>query len=272
MATEDESPTLDLLDSFRQFFSLERDVLILSVAMLAFSLGFQMTSRYLPEYMRVLGAGAGIIGLYGSVGNLISAAYPYPGGTVSDRLGSRVSLTAFAIVTTIGFGTWWAAAALGSVSISGVTVPAWGWVFVGIFLAQTWKSFGLGATFAIVKQSTPPEHLAMGFASTEVFRRIGFLLGPLLAAIVLATAATFIGGFRSILLLAIAVAAVATVVQHVLYDASEDSIGRSFEGVNQILSDLRSLPATLKPLLVADTFIRFANGMVYVFSVPHKAG
>jgi len=112
----------------------------------------------------------------------------------------------------------------------------------------------------------------MGFASTEVFRRIGFLLGPLLAAIVLATAATFIGGFRSILLLAIAVAAVATVVQHVLYDASEDSIGRSFEGVNQILSDLRSLPATLKPLLVADTFIRFANGMVYVFSVPHKAG
>ena len=265
MATEGESASI--FDPFRQFFALERDVLILSVAMLAFSLAFQMTSRYLPEYMRVLGAGAGIIGLYGSVGNLISAAYPYPGGTLSDRIGSRFALSAFAVVTTVGFGIWWVAAELGSVPVLGVTFPAWSWIFVGLVLAQTWKSFGLGATFAIVKQSTPPEHLAMGFASTEVFRRIGFLIGPLLAAAILATTTTFTGGFQSILLLAIGIGLVTTVVQHVLYDASEDSIGKSFEGMSQVITDLRSLPATLKPLLIADTFIRFANGMVYVFWV-----
>lgn len=39
----------------------------------------------------------------------------------------------------------------------------------------------------------------------------------------------------------------------------------SFEGFDQIVDDLRSLPATLKPLLIADTLIRFGNGMVYVF-------
>jgi hypothetical protein len=267
MAAEQETDSFDLFASFRQFFALERDVLVLSVAMLAFSLSFQMTSRYIPEYMRMLGAGAGVIGLYGSVGNLISAVYPYPGGALSDRVGSRIALTGFATVTTVGFGLWWLAPELGTIGLAGLTVPAWGWIFLGLFLAQAWKSFGLGATFAIVKQSVPPSKLAMGFASTEMFRRLGFLVGPLLAAGLLTVTATFVGGFQRILLLGIAFAAVATVAQHRLYDASEDTIGDSFEGVEQIRSDLREMPGTLRPLLVADTLIRFANGMVYVFFV-----
>jgi MFS family permease len=266
MATDSEE-RVDLLDSFRQFFALERDVLVLSLSMLAFSLAFQMTGRYVPEYLRVLGASAGVIGLYGSVGNLISAVYPYPGGALSDRIGSRLALTAFAVLATLGFGLWYLAAVVGDVALGPVTVPAWGLVFVGLFLAQAWKSFGLGATFAIVKQAVPPQRLAMGFASTEMFRRIGFLLGPLLAAGLLALTPTFTGGFQFILLAAIAFSLVATVAQHVLYDASEDSLGKSFEGLGQVLADLRSMPAPLRPLLVADTFVRFANGMVYVFFV-----
>jgi MFS family permease len=267
VATERDRTSVDILDAFRQFFALERDVLVLSLAMLAFSLSFQMTSRYVPEYLRVLGAGAGVIGLYGSVGNLIAAVYPYPGGALSDRVGSRVALTAFAVVTTVGFVLWWLAPVLGPVPVAGVTVPAWGWIFGGLFLSQAWKSFGLGATFAIVKQSVPADRLAMGFASTEVFRRIGFLLGPLVAAGLLAVAATFVEGFRRVLVLAVAFGAVGTVVQHVLYDASEDTIGRSFRGIEGVRRDLRDLPATMRPLLVADTFVRFANGMVYVFFV-----
>ncbi|MFC7075748.1 MFS transporter [Haloarcula halophila] len=266
MATDGEEP-VDLLDSFRQFFALERDVLVLSLSMLAFSLAFQMTGRYVPEYLRVLGASASVIGLYGSVGNLISAVYPYPGGAISDRIGSRLALTAFAVLATLGFGLWYLASIVGDVAVGPLQVPAWGLVFVGLFLAQAWKSFGLGATFAIVKQAVPPQRLAMGFASTEMFRRIGFLFGPLLAAGLLALTPTFSGGFQSILLAAIAFSLVATVAQHVLYDASEDSLGKSFEGVGQVLADLRSMPAPLLPLLVADTLVRFANGMVYVFFV-----
>ncbi|MFC6975604.1 MFS transporter [Halomicroarcula sp. GCM10025709] len=266
MATDTEE-SVDLLDSFRQFFALERDVLVLSLSMLAFSLAFQMTGRYVPEYLRVLGASAGVIGLYGSVGNFISAVYPYPGGAISDRIGSRLALTAFAVLATLGFGLWYLASVVGDVAVGPVTVPAWGLVFVGLFLAQAWKSFGLGATFAIVKQAVPPDRLAMGFASTEMFRRIGFLLGPLLAAALLALTPTFAGGFQLILLAAIAFSLVATVAQHVLYDASEDSLGKSFQGLQQVLADLRSMPEPLRPLLVADTLVRFANGMVYVFFV-----
>ena len=267
VATGRDPESFDLFASFRQFFALEREVLVLSLAMLAFSLSFQMTSRYVPEYMRVLGAGAGVIGLYGSVGNLVGAVYPYPGGALSDRVGSRIALTGFAVLTTVGFGLWWLAPELGPVGVAGRVVPAWAWIFLGLFLAQAWKSLGLGATFAIVKQSVPPDRLAMGFASTEIFRRVGFLLGPLFAAGLLAVTATFVDGFQRVLLLAVAFGVVATVAQYHLYDAGEDTVGDSFAGLAGVRRDLREMPATLRPLLVADTLVRFANGMVYVFFV-----
>ena len=265
MAQESQSSSFNTLDAYRQFFALEHDVLVLSIAMLVFSLSFQMTSRYIPEYLRLLGAGATVVGLYGSVGNLISAVYPYPGGKFSDRIGSRIALTAFGTISTIGFLLWFVVPLVPAVQVGSLSVEPWIWIFVGLFLTQAWKSFGLGATFAIVKQSVAPRHLAMGFASTEIFRRVGFLIGPLLAAGVLAVTATFVNGFQYVLLVAVGFGTVAVVTQHFLYDASEDTIGKSFEGFDQIVDDLRSLPATLKPLLVADTLIRFGNGMVYVF-------
>jgi MFS family permease len=261
----DETP--DMLDPFRQFFSLRRDVLVLSVAMFAFSLGFQMTSRYIPQYLSVLGASAFVIGLFGTLQNIISAGYPYPGGAISDRIGSRRALTLFGLVSSLGFLVWFLAPVLGTLSIGALAVEPWAWVFVGLLFAQAWKSFGLGATFAIVKQSVPPAQLARGFASTEVFRRTAFLVGPLLAAGLLFLTADFTVGFQLILAVAVVTAAVATAMQHVLYRAEDTAIGTSFEGLAEIRADLRALPPELQPLLVADTLVRFANGMVYVFFV-----
>jgi len=269
--TEAESGVRGVL---RQVVSFERDVLVLSLAMFAFSLAFQMTSRYVPEYLRVFGAGAVVIGLFGTLGNVISFAYPYPGGALSDRIGSRRALTLFGLLSTLGFVVWLFAdlfgvvttgpIALGPYSLPELTIPVG--VFLGLLLAQCWKSFGLGATFAVVKQATTPERLATGFASTETVRRLAFLLGPLLAAAVLAAYA-FEDGFRVVLAIAAAVSLVGTVAQHYLYDAGEDTLGKSFAGVGQVVDDVRSLPAELPPLLLGDTLVRFANGMVYTFFV-----
>jgi MFS family permease len=266
-APEEPTEAPDLLDPFRQFFSLERDVLVLSVAMFAFSLGFQMTSRYVPQYMNVLGASAFVIGTFGTVGNIIGAAYPYPGGVLSDRIGSRLSLTLFGLVSSLGFLVWLVAPALGTVAVGPVTIEPWFWIFVGLFFAQAWKSFGLGATYAIVKQSVPPSRLARGFASTEVFRRTAFLFGPLLAAGVLYLFADFRTGFQVVLAVAVVFAVLATTAQQYLYEPADTAIGDSFEGIAAIREDLRNLPAEMRPLLVGDTLVRFGNGMVYVFFV-----
>ncbi|MFB6150279.1 MAG: MFS transporter [Haloarculaceae archaeon] len=268
---------VDALSPFRRLLTMERDVLVLSVAMFAFSLGFQMTSRYVPRYMSVLGAGAGVIGLYGSLGKLISAVYPYPGGAVSDRLGSRRSLTAFGLLSALGFLFWLLAPQIGPIRIgvpavglaggNALRVPPWIWIFVGLFMTQAWKSFGLGATFAVVKQSVPNAELAAGFASTETFRRVGFLVGPVLAAGLIAYEGEFTDGFQWVLGVAVVVAVLGTVVQHFRYDPTGDTIGKEFEGLGQVRDDLRNLPEELRPLLVADVLIRFANGMAYVFFV-----
>jgi MFS family permease len=253
------------LTTFRQFFALERDVLVLSLAMFAFSLGFQMTGRYMPRYLSVIGASSVAIGLYGSFGNLISAVYPYPGGAISDRIGSRTALTAFGLASTVGFLAWFFADPLAGVAVGPTNVGV-AVIFLGLTLSQAWSSFGLGATFAVVKQSVPPSRLAAGFASTETFRRTAFLIGPLLAAAFVGAFA-FRVGFRYVLVVAAGFGLVATVAQHVMYDASEDSLGKAFSGVGSVIEDLRGLPDPLRPLLVGDTLVRFANGMVYVFFV-----
>src|SRR6056297_796151 len=234
------------LDTFRQFFALQRDVLVLSLAMFAFSLGFQMTSRFLPEYIVALGASGFVVGLFGTVGNIISAVFPYPGGAISDRIGSRYALTVFGLLSTVGFALWLVAPQLGAISLFGATIPAWIWIFVGLFLAQAWKSFGLGATFAVVKQATAPSKLAAGFASTETFRRTAFLIGPVLAAALIELFADFAASFQYVLAVALLFAVVATALQHALYDASEDTLGKRFEGVSEVVDDLRSLPPELR--------------------------
>ena len=260
-----ETGTAGPLAVFRQFFSLQRDVLVLSLAMFAFSLGFQMTNRFLPDYLVFLGAGGFVVGLFATLGNVIGAIYPYYGGGVSDRVGSRYALTVFGFVSTFGFGVWLASAYVPAIDLGVVTLEPWVWVFVGLLLAQCWKSFGIGGHYAIVKQSTEPGRLARGFASTETFRRTAFLLAPLIVAVLVADA--LVPGFLWVLAIAIGTSLLGTVIQHVLYEADADSIGDEFEGFGQITDDLRALPEPLKPLIVADTFVRFANGMVYVFFI-----
>ena len=171
------------------------------------------------------------------------------------------------MISTLGFGVWLVAPNLGVITVASITIPPWIWIFVGLLLAQGWKSFSLGATFAVVKQATDPSRLAAGFASTETFRRTAFLIGPVLAAVLIGFHPDFTVSFQYVLAVAVVFGIVGTVTQHVLYDASEDSIGDSFEGVDQIRRDLREMPEPLRPLLVGDTLVRFANGMVYVFFV-----
>jgi MFS family permease len=226
-----------------------------------------MTNRFLPEYMVALGASGFVVGLFGTVGNVVSAVYPYPGGAISDRMGSRYALTLFGLISTVGFLFWLLAPGIGTISLGALVLEPWVWIFVGLLLAQAWKSFGLGATFAVVKQATEPSRLAAGFASTETFRRTAFLVGPVLAAVLIDLHPDFTVSFRYVLGAAVVFGVLGTVAQHFLYDASEDTIGDSFEGIDQIRRDLRDMPAPLRPLLVGDTLVRFANGMVYAFFI-----
>ena len=75
-------------------------------------------------------------------------------------------------------------------------------------------------------------------------RRLAVAQLPLFAAGVL-TVFAFETGFRILLAAAAALGFGATLAQHFLYEASGDTLGKSFEGLSTVVADLRAMPAEL---------------------------
>ncbi|MFB6345218.1 MAG: MFS transporter [bacterium] len=271
----EEPDQTSLLNQVRKWASLDPDVLTLSGSLMVFSLALQMTERFIPEYLSVLGAGSVVVGFYGTFKELLNASYPYPGGILSDRFGSRGVLVSFGLITSLGFILWSLVPTLGPIPLGPVVVPGWIWIFLGTVFVLAWKELGLGATFALVKDAVRSDRLARGFASTEVLRRIGYLVGPITASAVLAAYSDFLSGYQVLLFLAITVCLLATYGQYRGYRAAEEYADLNPESqavtsaslLQGIVNDFLELPDELQVLLAADSLIRFGNGMVYVFFV-----
>src|SRR5215831_18982425 len=94
------------LAAWRRRLGLERRVGTLAAGLFVYGFGEELWFRYLPEYLRVLGASAFAVGLFGTAKDFLDAAYAYPGGSISDRLGTRRALMIFGVLTTSGFGVY----------------------------------------------------------------------------------------------------------------------------------------------------------------------
>ncbi len=272
--SDDSMEELTFRGRLREWMSLDPEVITLSLAMMVFSLAMQMTSRFVPEYLSVLGAGSVTVGLYGTFEEIVNSFFPYLGGTVSDQMGSRITLTFYGAMTGLGFVLWGVTPWVRTIELGPVVLHSWIWVFIGLILVLGWKELGLGATFALVKDTVPTDRIARGFASTEVFRRIGFLLGPMVASGLLWYFSDFLTGFQVVLFLAAGICFLATIYQLRGYRVAEEKISSDQDEndppqswLASLLENYRNLPDDLKPLLLGDTFVRFANGMVYVFFV-----
>src|SRR5260370_37548393 len=88
--------------SWRRRLGLERRVAALASALLVYGFGEELSSRYLPVYLRAMGASALLIGAFGAARDLLDAAYAWRGGVISDPLGTRRALLLFAGVSTAG--------------------------------------------------------------------------------------------------------------------------------------------------------------------------
>src|SRR5450756_668426 len=84
----------------------DRRVAVLAVALFVYGFGEELWSRFLPEFLRSLGGSALLLGAYGTLRDLLDAAYAYPGGALSDRLGSGRALLLFGAMTTLGIACY----------------------------------------------------------------------------------------------------------------------------------------------------------------------
>ncbi|MGD8365966.1 MAG: hypothetical protein PVI36_13685, partial [Desulfobacterales bacterium] len=74
------------------FLGLQRSTIGMLAMVVLVGMGERMAERFLPIYIMALGGGALAIGLLQAMDNLLSALYSFPGGYLSDRIGTRRSL------------------------------------------------------------------------------------------------------------------------------------------------------------------------------------
>ena len=134
-------------------------MLVMVVTVLLLTSGNQIWNGYLPKYLEQLGATAIILGIYGSVKQIISALYQYPGGAISDKMGSKNALILFSGISILGYVLYYVS-------------QSWELFIFGTFFVLIWDSMSQPAIFALIGEALSQSKRAMGFSIQSILRRV----------------------------------------------------------------------------------------------------
>ena len=229
------------------YLGLERNVAVASAAVFLLGLGEELWRKFLPKYLEALGAGAGIVGLFGTAEDFFDAVYQYPGGWLADRAGRRRAFLVFIAVACVGYAAY-------------LLSPSWPWVFVGLAFAMAWHSMASPAVFAVIGDALPREKRAMGFTLQSMLKRVPMVVSPLIGGALIAGLG-ITRGIRVGLAATLVLAALTALL--VLAINVPVKVG---DAVN-IRGVWRSFHHALKRLLVSDIFIRTCEGMADIFVI-----
>ncbi|MCP4683608.1 MAG: MFS transporter, partial [Desulfobacterales bacterium] len=180
----------------------------------------------------------------------------FPGGYLSDRLGTKRALLIFNIIAMCGF-------------LVVILIPAWQAVLVGAVFCLSWTAISLPATMSLVAKVLPVGKRTMGVSMHSLVRRIPMALGPILGGLCIG----FWGerdGVRIAFVFALFLSFVAAVLQQVLIEEdlplSSDE-RRSSDPEKNPFRLFREMSPLLKRLLISDILIRFCEQIPYAFVV-----
>lgn len=236
-----------------EFLGLRRSVVGMLSMVILVGMGEHMAERFLPLYLQELACGATAvmaIGLLAGLDDLLSALYSFPGGYLTDRLGTKRALLVFNALSMAGY-------------LVVIFVSAWWAVLVGAAMFISWSAISLPATMELVSKAVPKHQRAMGVSVHSLVRRIPKMLGPVVGGACIA-AWGVAGGVRAAFVIALALAAVAAVLQQTLI--ADDAADRR-EGESNPLRLWGEMPPNLRSLLVADILVRFCERIPDAFVV-----
>lgn len=242
---EAQDPISRVLD----WLGLERDVLVMIMAVLIITMGNQLWIKYLPKYLEHLGAGVLIIGLYGFIEQFVGAVYQYPGGALVDRIGSKNALIIFTVISIVGY-------------IIYLISPSWEYVLLGTFFVLVWESMSQPAIFSLIGDALSRSKRAIGFSVQSILKRIPIVLAPPIGGYLLQLYG-FEWGMKIGFSVSIIAALLAILVQNRFYTekkriAKEDIV---------LIGLWKVMDSRLKRLLVSDILARTASYMVKVYIV-----
>lgn len=229
------------------YLSLERNVSIASAAVFLLGLGEELWKKFLPKYLEALGAGAPIIGLFGTAENFFDAVYQYPGGWLADRLGRRRAFLIFVALAVTGYLIY-------------LLSPSWPFLFLGLGFVMAWQSMASPAIFAIIADSLPPDRRAMGFTIQSILKRMPIVLAPMIGGALIGRMG-IVKGIHTGLFITLALAVVTVLLVRRIDIKIKAARAIDIRGV------WRSFHGALKRLLISDVIIRMCEGLSGVLTI-----
>jgi MFS family permease len=218
-----------------------------SAAFFLLGLGEELWKKFLPKYMESLGAGPGVIGMFGTTKDFLDAVYQYPGGWLADRFGRRRAFLTFVAIASAGYLIY-------------LLSPSWPFVFAGLAFAMAWHSMASPAIFAVIGDALPKNKRAMGFTFQSMLKRVPMVISPLVGGALIAGLGISVGVKAGLVITLVLAAVTVLIVSRINVPVIAG------EAVN-IRGVWRSFHTALKRLLVSDIFIRTCEGMADIFVI-----
>ncbi|MGD8505718.1 MAG: MFS transporter [Candidatus Bathyarchaeota archaeon] len=156
-----------LIAKVRDFFGLERNILVLCTTGILLNLGRNVYGPFLPLYFQSLDVSFALLGGIFSILAIASAFITVPGGHFADRFGRKN-------ITVLG-------SAMLAVSILLLYWIGWWPLAVGCLIVA---SFGVDiyrpATYAMIVESVPADRRATAFSTMGLIAFSGALIAPIL--------------------------------------------------------------------------------------------
>lgn len=216
-------------------------------------MGEHMAERFLPLYLQQLtqtSTAVLAIGLLAGMDDLLSALYSFPGGYLSDRLGTKRALLIFNALSMVGYlcvifiRTWWA-------------------VLLGAAFFISWSAISLPATMDLLAKAVPKNRRVLGVSVLALVRRVPKMLGPVVGGACIAAWGVE-QGVRAAFVVALGLALLASVLQQTLI---ADDAGDARPAEANPLRLWREMPDGLRNLLASDILIRFCERIPDAFVV-----
>jgi MFS family permease len=230
------------------FLGLKKDYIFLLAMVVLVGMGERIGSRYIPKYIQELGAGVLIIGLYGALENLLGAVWSFPGGIISDRIGTKRALLVFNIISLIGY-------------LIVILIPSWPAVLVAAIFFMAWSSLSLPATMSLVASKLPQNKRAMGVSMHSIIRRIPMGAGPVIGGALIAHYG-MVTGVRVSFGVAFGLGLLSIALQQRMAPDEKTP----YEPV-RFWGLVKRFNPGLKRLLVSDILIRFCEQIPYAFVI-----
>lgn len=234
------------------FLGLRRSMVGLLGMVVLVGMGERMAERFLPLYLLALGGTEVVIGLLAGLDDLLSALYSFPGGYLSDKLGTKRALAVFNLIAMLGY-------------LVVILIPSWPAVIVGSLFFLSWTAISLPASMSLVSRVLPSKKHTMGVTMHSLVRRFPMALGPVVGGALIGALGVE-RGVRVAFGVALLLALVALVMQQRLIEEPEED-DQATEAQPSLRTVWGEMPAALKELLVSDILVRFCERIPYAFVV-----